>query len=77
MQLLEKKTSRWNLNVLFSVVYRMSAVRNPIKEPTDITGGYNVEMVVTFDFFYLQYDCQTRPTWIPRRLESRSGDGAA
>lgn len=29
----------------------MSAVRNPIKEPTDITGGYNVEMEVTFHFF--------------------------
>lgn len=50
MQLLEK-TSRWNLNVLFFVVYRMSAVRNPIKEPTDITGGNNEEMEVTFHFF--------------------------
>lgn len=37
--------------MLFFVLYRMSAVRNPIKEPTDITGGYNVEMEVTVHFF--------------------------
>lgn len=58
--------------MLCFVVYRMSAVRNPIKEPTDITGGYNVEMEVTFHFFIWQYDCQTWSTWIPQRLESRS-----